>query len=84
MVGMFVVKRRDWFASNPSSDARAVAACISDMRPWSIGDNINLAVGQGDLAADPDLFNRWEAGQDLGRGLILARAAGQRVPLDRR
>ena len=28
------------------------------------------------LAADPDLFNRWEAGQTLARGLILARAAG--------
>jgi aminopeptidase N len=28
------------------------------------------------LAADPDLFNRWEAGQDLARGLILARVAG--------
>ncbi len=28
------------------------------------------------LAADPDLFNRWEAGQDLAKELILARAAG--------
>lgn len=28
------------------------------------------------LAADPDLFNRWEAGQDLAAELILARAAG--------
>jgi aminopeptidase N len=28
------------------------------------------------LAADPDLFNRWEAGQELARGLILSRAAG--------
>jgi aminopeptidase N len=28
------------------------------------------------LAGDPDLFNRWEAGQDLSRDLILARAAG--------
>ena len=28
------------------------------------------------LAADADLFNRWEAGQDLARELILARAAG--------
>ena len=28
------------------------------------------------LAADPDLFNRWEAGQELARDLILARAAG--------
>lgn len=26
---------------------------ISDMRPWSVGDNINLAVGQGDVQASP-------------------------------
>jgi aminopeptidase N len=29
------------------------------------------------LAADPDLFNRWEAGQDLAADLILSRAAGR-------
>jgi aminopeptidase N len=29
------------------------------------------------LASDPDLFNRWEAGQNLARDLILARAAGR-------
>jgi len=29
------------------------------------------------LAADPDLFNRWEAGQGLARELIMARAAGR-------
>jgi len=29
------------------------------------------------MAADPDLFNRWEAAQDLARGLILARAGGR-------
>lgn len=29
-------------------------ACgISDMRPWSTGDNVNLSVGQGDLQASP-------------------------------
>jgi aminopeptidase N len=28
------------------------------------------------MAADPDLFNRWEAGQGLARDLILRRAAG--------
>ena len=28
------------------------------------------------LASDPDLFNRWEAGQDLARALIVARAKG--------
>ena len=26
---------------------------ISDMRPWSAGDNVNLSVGQGDLQATP-------------------------------
>lgn len=26
---------------------------ISDMRPWSIGDNVNLSIGQGDLQATP-------------------------------
>jgi penicillin-binding protein 2 len=26
---------------------------ISDMRPWSVGDNVNLAVGQGDVQATP-------------------------------
>ncbi len=29
------------------------------------------------LAGDPDLFNRWEAGQGLARDLILARADGR-------
>ena len=34
--------------------AAAAAGCgISDMRPWSIGDNVNLAVGQGDVQASP-------------------------------
>ncbi|MEI6282350.1 MAG: aminopeptidase N [Alphaproteobacteria bacterium] len=28
------------------------------------------------MAADPDLFNRWEAGQGLAQALILARATG--------
>ncbi len=33
---------------------RKVASCgISDKRRWSTGDNINLAVGQGDLQASP-------------------------------
>jgi penicillin-binding protein 2 len=33
---------------------RHVPSCgISDARPWSVGDNVNLAVGQGDLEATP-------------------------------
>jgi penicillin-binding protein 2 len=32
----------------------ALGGCgISDMRPWTVGDNVNLAVGQGDLQASP-------------------------------
>jgi len=32
----------------------ALVGCgISDMRPWTLGDNLNLAVGQGDLQATP-------------------------------
>ena len=34
--------------------AAAAQGCgISDMRPWTVGDNVNLAVGQGDLQASP-------------------------------
>ncbi len=33
---------------------KRVASCgISDKRPWSVGDNIQLAVGQGDVQASP-------------------------------
>jgi penicillin-binding protein 2 len=33
---------------------RHVSSCgISDKRPWSLGDNVNLAIGQGDVLATP-------------------------------
>lgn len=33
---------------------RHVSSCgLSDLRPWSIGDNVNSAVGQGDVLASP-------------------------------
>ena len=32
----------------------AAAGCgISDMRPWSVGDNVSLAIGQGDVQSSP-------------------------------
>ncbi len=36
-------------------EKRTGKACctFSDKRPWSVGDNVNLAVGQGDLQATP-------------------------------
>jgi penicillin-binding protein 2 len=57
--GTGLVPDRKWRAEVGAREARCrkkqkVAACgISDMRPWSLGDNINLSVGQGDLQASP-------------------------------
>ena len=43
-----------------------------DAKPDRLSDTYLL------MAADPDLFNRWEAGQGLAQALILARANGKR------
>jgi len=54
---------------------------ISALRGFSAPVNLTTDTPAKDayvlLAADPDLFNRWEAGQGLARDLILARAAGK-------
>ncbi|HET9161483.1 MAG TPA: aminopeptidase N, partial [Caulobacteraceae bacterium] len=44
--------------------------------PVVLTSNAEAKDGYVLLAADPDLFNRWEAGQNLARDLILKRAAG--------
>ncbi len=53
---------------------------LSPLRGFSAPVNLKTDAEPKDryvlLAADPDLFNRWEAGQGLARDLILARAAG--------
>jgi aminopeptidase N len=53
---------------------------ISALRGFSAPVNLSTDARPADryvlFAADPDLFNRWEAGQTLARDLILARAAG--------
>jgi len=53
---------------------------ISALRGFSAPVNLTTDAPAKDayvlLAADPDLFNRWEASQNLARALILARAAG--------
>jgi penicillin-binding protein 2 len=38
---------------DPKWRAKVNKQGIGDGRPWSVGDNINLAVGQGDLQANP-------------------------------
>ncbi len=53
---------------------------VSALRGFSAPVKLSTDAPQKDgyvlLAADSDLFNRWEAGQTLAQGLILARAAG--------
>jgi penicillin-binding protein 2 len=57
--GTGLVPDRQWRAEIGAKEARCrkrekVPSCgISDERPWSVGDNMNLAVGQGDLQASP-------------------------------
>ncbi|MDP1632823.1 MAG: aminopeptidase N [Caulobacter sp.] len=54
---------------------------ISPLRGFSAPVTLNTDAPEKDryvlLAADTDLFNRWEAGQGLARDLILRRAAGK-------
>jgi len=53
---------------------------VSALRGFSAPVNLRTDARSADryvlFASDPDLFNRWEAGQTLARQLILARAAG--------
>jgi len=53
---------------------------LSGLRGFSAPVNLSSDAPAKDgyvlMASDPDLFNRWEAGQTLARDLILARAAG--------
>ncbi|MBS0411396.1 MAG: DUF3458 domain-containing protein, partial [Proteobacteria bacterium] len=53
---------------------------LSGLRGFSAPVNLDTDAPAKDgyvlLSSDPDLFNRWEAGQSLARDLILARAAG--------
>ena len=54
---------------------------LSALRGFSAPVKLESDAPAGDryvlLSADPDLFNRWEAGQSLAEALILARARGQ-------
>lgn len=56
------------------------APVLSALRGFSAPVNLTTDARPSDryvlFGADPDLFNRWEAGQTLARELVLARAAG--------
>jgi len=55
----------------------AVSALRGFSAPVILSSNSPARARYTLLASDPDLFNRWEAGQDLARELILARADGR-------
>jgi aminopeptidase N len=59
----------------------AVEPVLSPLRGFSAPVKLQLDEPEGDryvrLAADPDLYNRWEAGQSLARQLLIARAEGR-------
>jgi penicillin-binding protein 2 len=46
-------ERKQHHANASDYFSAAVSCGIADGRPWSVGDNENLAVGQGDLEATP-------------------------------
>ncbi|WP_297509869.1 aminopeptidase N [uncultured Caulobacter sp.] len=58
----------------------AEAPVLSALRGFSAPVNLSTDAKPHDryvlFGSDPDLFNRWEAGQTLARDLILSRAAG--------
>ncbi len=57
------------------------APVVSALRSFSAPVKLSSNAPDGDgyvlLASDPDLFNRWEAGQELAAKLMLERAAGR-------
>ena len=49
----FARYRRCVAKEKPTPEQISLGECGFLDRPWSVGDNINLSVGQGDLQADP-------------------------------
>jgi penicillin-binding protein 2 len=49
----FAKFRRCVDKNNPTPQEISFGECGFVDRPWSVGDNVNLSVGQGDLQADP-------------------------------
>ena len=82
--------------TNPTPLEISLGKCGWQERPWSTGDNVNLSVGQGDLAANPlQMAVAYAAIANGGRilrprlGLRIENSAGQaeqnvRAPIARR
>ena len=63
---------------NPTPTEISLGKCGWQDRPWSAGDNVNLSVGQGDLAANPlQMAVAYAAIANGGR--VLRPRLGQRI-----
>jgi penicillin-binding protein 2 len=63
---------------NPTPTEISLGVCGWQDRPWSVGDNVNLSVGQGDLAANPlQMAVAYAAIANEGR--VLRPRLGQRI-----
>ena len=63
--------------TNPTPSELALGKCGWQDRPWSVGDNVNLSVGQGDLAANP--LQMAVAYAALATDRVLRPRLGQRI-----
>ena len=64
--------------TNPTPTEISLGKCGWQDRPWSVGDNVNLAVGQGDVQADP-LQMAVAYGAIANGGRVLRPRLGQRI-----
>jgi penicillin-binding protein 2 len=63
--------------TNPTPTEISLGKCGWQDRPWSVGDNVNLSVGQGDLAANPLQMAVAYAG--IATGKVMRPRLGQRI-----
>jgi penicillin-binding protein 2 len=61
----------------PAKTAQALYRCGGIERPWSAGDNVNFAIGQGDLQATP--LQMAVAYSALAKGRVVRPHLGQRI-----
>ncbi|MEA2418865.1 MAG: penicillin-binding protein 2 [Thermoleophilaceae bacterium] len=63
--------------TNPTPTELSLGKCGWQDRAWSVGDNVNLSVGQGDLAANP--LQMAVAYASIATGRVLHPRLGQRI-----
>jgi penicillin-binding protein 2 len=63
--------------TNPTPEEISLGKCGWQDRPWSVGDNVNLAVGQGDIQANP--LQMAVAYAAVATGKVLRPRLGQRI-----